>query len=112
MQYYATFHGYRNVSFQLIIYDIFLILAPYMDYVFIVLGSNWYPQPMFISQNKKNNEHPSKSQISLYEMGNNLACGYKTFFMLNSAENEICSAYRKLNTVNLLSIYNSVFNFL
>ena len=26
---------------------------------------------------------------------------YKTFFMLNSAENEICSAYKKLNTNNL-----------
>ena len=29
------------------------------------------------------------------------ARGYKTSFMLNSAENEICSAYKKLNTVNL-----------
>ena len=29
------------------------------------------------------------------------AQGYKTFFMLNSAENEICSVYKKLNTVNL-----------
>ena len=29
------------------------------------------------------------------------AWGYKTFFMLNSAENEICSAYEKLNTSNL-----------
>ena len=29
------------------------------------------------------------------------AQGYKTFFMLNSAENEICSAYKKLNTINL-----------
>ena len=27
--------------------------------------------------------------------------GYKAFFMLNSAENEICSAYKKLNTTNL-----------
>ena len=26
--------------------------------------------------------------------------GYKTFFMLNSAENEICSTYKKLNTNN------------
>ena len=29
------------------------------------------------------------------------ARGHKTFFMLNSAENEICSAYKKLNTNNL-----------
>ena len=29
------------------------------------------------------------------------ARGYKTFFMLNSAENEICSSYKKLNTTNL-----------
>ena len=29
------------------------------------------------------------------------AQGYKTFFMLNSAENEISSAYKKLNTINL-----------
>ena len=29
------------------------------------------------------------------------AQGYKTFFMLNSAENEICSAYKKLNTSTL-----------
>ena len=29
------------------------------------------------------------------------AQGYKTFFMLNSAENEICSAYKKLNTKNV-----------
>ena len=28
------------------------------------------------------------------------ARGYKTFFMLNSAENEICSAYKKVNTSN------------
>ena len=27
--------------------------------------------------------------------------GYKTFFLLNSAENEICSTYKKLNTKNL-----------
>ena len=27
--------------------------------------------------------------------------GYKTFFMLNSAENEICSAYKKSNTKHL-----------
>ena len=27
--------------------------------------------------------------------------GYKTFFMLNSAENEICFADKKLNTTNL-----------
>ena len=30
-----------------------------------------------------------------------MALGYKTFFMLNSAENEICSTYKKLNTNNL-----------
>ena len=30
-----------------------------------------------------------------------MALGYKTFFMLNSAENEICSAYKQLNTNNL-----------
>ena len=30
-----------------------------------------------------------------------MAQGYKTLFMLNSAENEICSAYKKLNTNNL-----------
>ena len=29
------------------------------------------------------------------------ALGYKTFFMFNSAENEICSAYKKLNVNNL-----------
>ena len=29
------------------------------------------------------------------------AQGYKTFFMFNSAENEICSAYKKSNTINL-----------
>ena len=29
------------------------------------------------------------------------ACGYKTYFMLNSAENEIFSAYKKLITNNL-----------
>ena len=29
------------------------------------------------------------------------ARGYKTFFMLNSAENEICSTYKKLNANNL-----------
>ena len=29
------------------------------------------------------------------------ARGYKTFFVLNSAENEICSAYEKINTNNL-----------
>ena len=27
--------------------------------------------------------------------------GYKTFFMLNSVANEICSAFKKLNTNNL-----------
>ena len=30
-----------------------------------------------------------------------LAWGHKTFFMLNPAENEICSAHKKLNINNL-----------
>ena len=38
--------------------------------------------------------------VSLYKLLSR-ARGYKTFFMLNSAEYEICSAYKKLNTSNL-----------
>ena len=39
-----------------------------------------------------------------YKIGNSAtwARGYKTFFfILNSAENEICSAYKNINTNNL-----------
>ena len=32
---------------------------------------------------------------------NYMAWGCKTFFMLNSADNEICYVYKKLNTNNL-----------
>ena len=44
----------------------------------------------------KGHTKPSKENITIPEPE-----VIKLFFMLNSAENEICSAYKKLNTNNL-----------
>ena len=52
-------------------------------------------------------DHSKRNKINYYKIlfkGNICAAcarGYKTFFMLNSAENEIFSAYEKLNSINL-----------
>ena len=57
----------------MIIDDVFLILAPNIDCARSLEqpqwdGSNEYPQPMFLNQNKKNN-YLVKPSFSLYKEG-------------------------------------------
>ena len=62
--------------------------------------SNKYPQICFLKYDKKAFFYLSYYSILGFFIVTR-ARGYKTFFMLNSAENEICFAYKKLNTINL-----------
>ena len=50
---------------------------------------------------KKKEKEESQYHSYILQIYWTWARGYKTFFMLNSAENEICSVYKKLNTNNL-----------
>ena len=94
-----------------IVFRIFRLLPSWAS-----VSPNWNKSKMQNSRQLEKNEDKSKvnclqlsdqwgktSQIFLGERTHleHRARGYKTFFMLNSAENEICSAYKKLNANNL-----------
>ena len=58
-EYNASFHGIRNVIFQLIICDIFHVIIPNIDCGGLLElpwrgSSNEYPQSIFFNRNKKN----------------------------------------------------------
>ena len=64
----------KNENFQIKNYDIFHISAQNIDFRYWLeppRGSspNEYPQPMFLSRNKKNNVYPCKSQFYCIKVG-------------------------------------------
>ena len=64
----------RNENFQIKNSDIFHISAQNIDCVYSLEppqrgGSNEYPQPMFLSRNKRNNVYPCKPQFYCIKVG-------------------------------------------
>ena len=64
----------KNWKFSEKIFDIFLISAQNIDCGYSLEpprcgGSNEYPQPMFLSRNKKNNVYPCKPQFNYIKVG-------------------------------------------
>ena len=64
----------KNGNFQIKKSDIFHISAQNIDCVYSLEpprrgGSNKYPQPMFLSRNKKKNVYPCKSQFYYIKVG-------------------------------------------
>ena len=64
----------KNESFQIKNFDIFHISAQNIDCGHSLEpprrgGSNEYPQSMFLSRNKKNNEYPCKPQFYYIKVG-------------------------------------------
>ena len=58
MQYTAILHGCKNIHFQMIFLNIFLIFAQNIDCGYTLEGgSNEHPQSMFWSKNKKKVYH-------------------------------------------------------
>ena len=74
MPYTAIFHGCKNVNFQMIFLNTFLIFAQNIDCGYTLEppqwgGSNEYPQSMFWSKNKKKNVYPLQTSVLLYKSG-------------------------------------------
>ena len=73
MQYTAIFHSSKNVNFQMIIFNIFLIFAQNINCGYTLEppqlgGSNEYPQSMFWSKIKKK-VYPCKPQFYYIKVG-------------------------------------------
>ena len=70
MQYTKIFNIVKYENFQLKFFDIFLIFAQNIDYVYTLEpprrgGSNEYPQSMFWSKNKKNRYTPAYPSFAI-----------------------------------------------
>ena len=73
-KYIEYFTTKKNENFQIKNSDIFLISAQNIDCGYSLEpphrgGSNEYPQPMFLSRNKKNNVYPCKPQFYYIKWG-------------------------------------------
>ena len=74
IQIYWKFYLQKTENFQIKISDIFHISAQNIDCGYSLEpprrgGSNEYPQSMFLSRNKKNNEYPYKPQFYYIKVG-------------------------------------------
>ena len=74
IQIYWKFSHQNNEKFQIKISDIFHISAQNIDCGYSLElpwqgDSNEYPQPMFLSRNKKNNVYPCKPQFYYIKVG-------------------------------------------
>ena len=74
IQIYGKFHLQKTENFQIKNSDIFHISAQNIDCGYSLEpprrgGSNEYPQSMFLSRNKKNNEYPCKPQFYYIKVG-------------------------------------------
>ena len=74
IQIYWKFYLQKTENFQIEISDIFQISAQNIDCGYLLEpprrgGSNEYPQSMFLSRNKKNNEYPCKPQFYYIKVG-------------------------------------------
>ena len=74
IQIYRKFHFRKTEKLQIKISDIFHISAQNIDCGYSLEppqrgGSNEYPQPTFLSRNKKNNVYPCKPQFYYIKVG-------------------------------------------
>ena len=74
IQIYRKFHLLKTENFQTKNFDIFHISVQNIDCGYSLEpprrgGSNEYPQSMFLSRNKKNNEYPCKPQFYYIKVG-------------------------------------------
>ena len=70
MKYTASFHGCKNVYFQMNFFNIFLIFAQNIDCGYSLEppyggSSNEYPQSMFWSKNKKKKYTPVNPSFTI-----------------------------------------------